>query len=384
MMILHEYQAKELFRRYGIVVPSGTVAEDAETLVALGGDPSKRVVVKAQVHSGGRGKAGAIKVAESLDDARNKAREILSMKVSGLAVRKVLIEEALDIEKEFYLGITLDRDAARDLVMLSTQGGMDIEEVARLNPSAISRLPIEPHLGLQEFQIRECAFSLGLPKEECAEFGSILRNLYKLYIELDATLVEINPLVLTHRHLIAADAKIMLDDNALFRHPQMAPLSEIAEEDPIEREAHKKGLAYVRLGGDIGIIGNGAGLVMATLDMISREGGHPANFLDIGGGAKAPVVKKALEVVLSDPHVKGIFFNIFGGITRCDEVAMGIVEALEEMQMKVPLVIKLCGTKDEEGRAILKKSNLIPVAEIREGARKIVELVHSAAHASTL
>jgi succinyl-CoA synthetase beta subunit len=382
-MILHEYQAKELFKNYGIVVPGGHVAEDPDSLVPLGGDPSKKVVVKAQVHSGGRGKAGAIKVAANHEDAKRIAREILSMKVQGLAVHKILVEEALDIEKELYLGITLDRDSAQDLVMMSARGGMDIEEVARLNPSDIFKIYIHPHLGLQEYQVKECAFLTGLPKEECAEFCAILRNLYRLYVELDATLAEINPLVLSHHHLIAADAKIMLDDNALHRHPDLAPLSEIAEEDPIEREAHKKGLAYVRLGGDIGIIGNGAGLVMATLDMISREGGRPANFLDIGGGAKAAVVKKALEVVLSDSNVKGIFFNIFGGITRCDEVAMGIVQAIEEMQMKVPLVIKLCGTRDEEGRAILRKSKLIPVAEIREGARKIVALVNGTVNAAS-
>ena len=373
-MVIHEYQAKEFMRKHNIPVPQGYVVDKPEEIKTSGELSGKKVAVKAQVHVGGRGKAGGIKLAANPDEARRAAGEILGMNIKGLTVRKVLVEEALAIEKEFYLGITMDRDRASHLIMVSPMGGVDIEEVARTSPEAIFMEYIHPHLGLQEFNVRDLVFKLQLTKEQSAQLSGIIKNLYRLYIETDATLAEINPLALYEGKFMAADGKINLDDNAMFRHKEFASLREIAEDDPIERNAHQKGLAYVRLGGNVGIIGNGAGLVMATLDTVSQEGGKPANFLDIGGGAKAEVVRKSLEVVLSDPNVNGLFINIFGGITRCDEVARGIVESRDALKVKLPLVIRLSGTSDEEGRNILSSAGLVPVATMQEGARKIVEL----------
>jgi len=376
-MELYEYQAKELFRKFSIHVPAGTLHENAEDIYSSHHLAGNRLVVKAQVHTGGRGKAGGVKIVNSIAEAFTSAGEILSMTIRGLPVRKVLVEEALSFSRELYLAITLDRDRACDLVMLSAQGGMDIEEIAGNSPASVIKIDIHPHLGLQEYQIRELIHSLSLDASDRMELAAVIRKLYRFYNETDATLAEINPLVLCKGTFVAADAKVVIDDNSLYRHPEFRSLRDINEDDPLEREAHHRGLAYVRLDGDIGIIGNGAGLVMATLDIISQEGGRPANFLDIGGGAKADVVRKSLEVVLQDPDVKGILVNVFGGITRCDEVARGIIDAMEQLEVKIPLVIKLCGTGEDEGREMLRGAGIVPVAEIVEGARRIIGLVRN-------
>ena len=378
-MKIHEYQAKEILARYGVPTPGGKVASTPEEAGAIATELGGVVVVKAQVHAGGRGKAGGIKVAKTPEEAVARATDILGMDIKGLKVEKVLIERAADIREEYYIGITTDRAARRNIVMVSAAGGIDIEEVAATDPEKIARLHLDPALGLQDFQIRQLAFEAKLPPAALKGVGPFLKALYKVYIDYDCTLAEINPLVLNGEgKLIAADAKIDLDDNALFRHPDLAIYQEAQEEDPIEAEAHKRGLTYVRLEGDIGIIGNGAGLVMTTLDVVKLEGGNPANFLDIGGGAKAEVVTKAIDTVLLDPNVKGIFFNIFGGITRGDEVAKGMLQAYATLGVSVPIVVRLTGTRSAEGLALLEGSPLTPAATMQEGARKIVELVKQA------
>ncbi|MDQ7821768.1 MAG: ADP-forming succinate--CoA ligase subunit beta [Candidatus Eremiobacteraeota bacterium] len=375
MMNIYEYQAKELFRKHGIPVPEGSVIESPPDAKSIYERFGRKVVVKAQVHAGGRGKAGGVKLASTPDEAVTAAKAIIGMKIKDLTVKKVLVEEALAIDKEFYLGVVLDRERAQNVIMVSSQGGMDIEEVAEKTPEAICKATLHPLLELQEYQVKNLIYSLKLSDAERCQLAALIRKLYRFYCDIDATLVEINPLVLSGASFIAADGKVTIDDNALFRHKDFEGLFDVADDDPLEREAHQKGLAYVHLGGNIGIIGNGAGLVMGTLDTVKQEGGAPANFLDIGGGASASVMKSSLEIVLSDPQVKGIFINIFGGITRCDEVAKGIVGVMKESALKMPLVIKLCGTREEEGRAILKEAQLEPVTEVREGARKIVALV---------
>jgi succinyl-CoA synthetase beta subunit len=379
-MKIHEYQAKEIFAKYGVPIPQGRVARTPEEAAEVAKEIGGTVVVKAQVHVGGRGKAGGIKLAKTPEEAQTAASQILGMDIKGLTVEEVLVEAAADIKEEYYLGITTDRAARRNIVMVSAAGGIDIEEVAATDPEKIARLHIDPAIGLQDFQMRQLAFESGLPPAAIKGAGPFLKALYKVYADYDCSLAEINPLVLQgDGTLIAADAKINIDDNALFRHKELAQFQEAQEEDPIEAEAHKRGLTYVRLEGDIGIIGNGAGLVMTTLDVVQREGGRPANFLDIGGGAKADVVVKAIDTVLLDKNVKGIFFNIFGGITRGDEVAKGMLEAISTMDIKVPIVVRLTGTRAEEGRALLEGSVLTPAATMQEGAQKIVALVKSAA-----
>jgi len=378
-VLIHEYQAKQLMAAAGIAVPKGKVAENPREVFAIAGELGSRVVIKSQVHVGGRGKAGGIKLVDGPEEARGAAEQILGMNIKGLTVHKVLVEQAVEIEKEFYLGITVDRDHARNVIIFSREGGVEIEEVAASRPEAIFTLSLDPLLGLQEYQVREIAFASGLEGDDRRALQDFIRALYRVFIDQDCSLAEINPLARTAEgKFIAADAKINLDDNALFRHPELHSLREIAEEDPIEREAHARNLAYVRLDGTVGIVGNGAGLVMTTLDMVSREGGRSANFLDVGGGAGAVVVKAALEVVLSDPRVKGVLFNIFGGITRCDEVAQGILDACGEVNPQVPFVIRLSGTNEAEGKALLKEAGYVPVDSMREGARKIVELVGKA------
>jgi succinyl-CoA synthetase beta subunit len=376
-MKIHEYQAKEIFAKYGVPIPKGRVANTPEEAEAIAAELGGTVVVKSQVHTGGRGKAGGIKVAKSPAEAREAAEKILGMDIKGFTVEQVLVEEAADIREEYYIGITTDRAARRNIVMVSAAGGMDIETVAVETPEKLAKLHIDPAIGLQDFQMRQLAFEAKLPPAVIKQIGPFLTALYKTYADYDATLAEINPLVLNGEgKLIAADAKIVIDDNALFRHKDLAVFQEAQEEDPIEAEAHKRGLTYVRLEGDIGIIGNGAGLVMTTLDVVQREGGRPANFLDIGGGAKAEVVTKAIDTVLLDKNVKGIFFNIFGGITRGDEVAKGMLEAIDTMGIDIPIVVRLTGTRAEEGRALLEGSKLTPAATMQEGAQKIVALVN--------
>jgi succinyl-CoA synthetase beta subunit len=379
-MKIHEYQAKEIFAKYGVPIPQGRVASTSDEVKNVALEIGRPVVVKAQVHVGGRGKAGGIKLAQTPGEAREAAEKILGMDIKGLTVAQVLVEEAADIKEEYYIGITTDRAARRNIVMVSAAGGIDIEEVAASTPEKIAKLHLDPAIGLQDFQIRQLAYDSKLPAAAVKGIGPFLRALYKVYSDYDCSLAEINPLVLTGEgKLIAADAKIVIDDNALFRHKDMAQFQEAQEEDPIEAEAHKRGLTYVRLEGDIGIIGNGAGLVMTTLDVVQREGGRPANFLDIGGGAKAEVVRTAIDTVLLDKNVKGIFFNIFGGITRGDEVAQGMLDAMSTMDIKVPIVVRLTGTRATEGLALLEGSKLTPAATMQEGAQKIVKLVQNAA-----
>lgn len=374
-MKIHEYQAKQVLGRYGVPIPDGKVCATPAEAKAFAEQIGAPVVVKAQVHVGGRGKAGGVKVGKTPAEAEQVASAIIGMDIKGLTVEKVLVEQAIDIDHEYYLGITIDRNAQKNVVMVSAAGGVDIEEVAATTPEKITKLHIDPALGLMDFQIRSVCFAAGLPKEIVNQATKFLKALYSAYVEADASLAEINPLVLTKQgDLIAADAKINIDDNALFRHPEFNEYKEESEEDPIEAEAHRRGIAYVKLDGYIGVLGNGAGLVMGTLDEVKRAGGLAANFLDIGGGSKAEMVKSALEVVLMDPKVKGVLFNVFGGITRCDEVAKGILEATSTMDIKVPIVARLTGTMCEEGQKLLEGSNLISAATMQEAAAKIVEL----------
>ena len=380
-MKIHEYQAKEIFARYGVPIPAGRVASTPEEVEQIARDIGKRVVVKAQVHVGGRGKAGGIKLANTPEEAKLVGSQILGMNIKGLTVERVLVEEAADIAQEYYLGITVDRAARRNVVMVSAAGGVDIEEVAATTPEKIAKLHIDPAIGLLDYQIRQLAYRAGFAPAAIRGAGAFLRALYRVYTELDCSLAEINPLVVTgDGKLIAADAKINVDDNALYRQKELAAMREVAEENPIEVEARKRGLAYVHLDGDIGILGNGAGLVMTTLDVVQRAGGKPANFLDVGGGASADVVRNALEIVLLNDNVKAVLFNIFGGITRCDEVAKGIVEATSTVDISVPIVIRLVGTREEEGRQVLTQASgkvqLIPAATMQEAAEKVVALVN--------
>ncbi|MBI3920908.1 MAG: ADP-forming succinate--CoA ligase subunit beta [Armatimonadetes bacterium] len=377
-MKIHEYQAKQILAKYKVPIPAGDVASTPEEAEAIAARLGKRVVIKAQVHVGGRGKAGGVKLAETPGEAKVMASQILGMNIKGLTVEKVLVEEAADIAEEYYLGITVDRAARRNVVMVSAAGGIDIEEVAATAPEKIAKLHLDPAIGMMDFHTRILAEEAGLNPAALRPASGFLKALYKAYVDVDASLAEINPLVLTKDgKLIATDAKINIDDNALFRQKELAELREQQEEDPIEAEAHRRGLTYVRLDGDIGILGNGAGLVMTTLDVVQREGGKPANFLDVGGGAKAEQVTNALDTVLLDKNVKGVLFNIFGGITRCDEVAKGILEATATMNIQVPIVIRLTGTREKEGQELLRGSNLIPAASMQEAARKIVDLVEA-------
>ncbi len=379
-MKVHEYQAKQLFARYGIPIPQGEVARSPEEAKAIAQRLGKPVAVKAQVLVGGRGKAGGIKVAQTPEDAKQAAAQILGMSIKGLRVEKVLVEEALNIACEYYLGIIVDRSRKRPVMMVSAMGGMDIEEVAEKHPDAIARCFIDPLLGLMDFQARQTAYAARLDSPVLRDFVAMARRLYRLFTECDATLAEINPLVVTaDGKLIAADAKLLIDDNSLFRQTEIASWREETEEDPLEARARQLGLAYVRLQGEVGIIGNGAGLTMTTLDVVQRAGAAPANFLDIGGGAKAEIVRNGLQLILSDPQVKGVLINIFGGITRCDEVAKGILQALEGMEVRVPIVVRLTGTREEEGRALLEGTPLIPAATMQEAAEKIVALIRQGA-----
>jgi succinyl-CoA synthetase beta subunit len=380
---IHEYQAKELLAEYGVAVPPGELATTpAEALEAARRLGARVVVVKAQVHAGGRGKAGGIKLARSPNEAQTVASEILGMRLvskqtgpEGRAVRKVYVEAASEIEREYYLGIVLDRAEERLSVIASTEGGMEIEEVAEKTPERILRVLVDPNLGLQSFQVRRLGFGLGFDAERVAQLEVFLGGLYRLYVEKDASLIEINPLVLTKGgELVALDAKLNFDDNALYRHPDVAKLRDPDEEDPRERAAVELDLAYVGLDGDIGCLVNGAGLAMATLDMIQVCGGRPANFLDVGGGADEAKVKAAFALILRDENVRAILVNIFGGIVRCDLIAQGVVAAAAELGVKVPLVVRLQGTRAEEGRQILAGSglDLTPAETLAEAGERAV------------
>ncbi len=356
-MKLHEYQSKRIFARYGIPIPEGEVAttpEEARSLAARLGRP---VVIKSQVLVGGRGKAGGIRLARTPEEAEAVAREILGMEIKGLPVRKVLVDEAAEIRAELYLGAVLDRQHRRIAVMASSEGGVDIEEVAARSPEKIVTVRPHPLMGLQDYHARSLAFGIGLPKEHVRAFTQIAQGLYRAFVENDATLAEINPLVITGQEtLLAVDGKIVLDDSGLARHPDLAALRDPDEETPAEREAREHGLSYIQLDGEIGCMVNGAGLAMATMDVVKLYGGSPANFLDIGGGARAEQVAVALRLILGDPRVKAVLVNIFGGITRCDEVAQGLLQAMEAVRPQVPFVARLVGTNEEEGRRMLQEA----------------------------
>ena len=376
-MDLLEYQGKQLFARHGVPVPSGKPASTVDEAVAAAEEIGFPCVVKAQVLIGGRGKAGGIKVAQSADEAREHATNILGMDIRGHTVGEVWIEAASDIAEEYYASIVFDRSAKKPLLMLSKEGGMDIEEVAESNPGAIARLHVDPLLGFQAFHGRRLAYEAGLPADVVRPVGALLAKLYEAFVSEEAMLVEVNPLVvLTDRSVKALDAKVTLDGNSLFRHSVNAELRNIGAEDPQERMASERGLTYVKLDGDIGILGNGAGLVMSTLDVVAQFGGRPANFLDAGGGSKAEAITSAVEVILSDEKVTAVLFNIFGGITRCDEVANGLVEAFDQLRPEVPFVVRLDGTNDVEGRRIVAEANLPNVetaATMNEAAQMVVE-----------
>ena len=382
-MNVHEYQAKQIFREYGIPVPNGKMCtrEDSvrEAVQALGGE---LWVVKAQVHAGGRGKGGGVRVVRSVEEAEKAAEEILNSRLvtaqtgaEGREVRKVLVEEGVAIQKELYLSMLVDRAVNEPVIICSEAGGMDIEEVAAKTPGKIHREVIDPALGLRAYQTRRIAQALGLTGPAVRQAGKMLGNLYRLFGEKDASLVEINPLVLTASgDLVALDAKLQFDDNALFRHEEILALRDIEEEDPLEAEAGELNLSYIRLQGNIGCMVNGAGLAMATMDLIQYVGGAPANFLDVGGGASAASVEKAFRIILADSRVKAILINIFGGIVRCDRVAQGVAEAAGKVDLKVPVVVRLEGTNAEEAREILEGSSIdfVVAHDLREAAEKVV------------
>jgi succinyl-CoA synthetase beta subunit len=380
-MDLLEYQGKQLFARHGIPVPDGRPATTVDEALDAADAIGYPCVVKAQVQIGGRGKLGGIKVAQNKEEAREHASNILGMDIRGLTVHEVWIEEASQIEDEWYTSIVFDRAAKAPLVMLSTKGGMDIEAVAEEDPDAIATLHVDPLLGFQDFHGRRLAFDAGIPEDLIRPTGAMIAKLYEAFAAEDAMLVEVNPLIVTpERKLRALDAKVTLDDNALFRHPDNATLRNPSAEDPQEQMAKERGLTYVKLDGDIGILGNGAGLVMSTLDVVAQVGGQPANFLDAGGGSKADAIVSAVEVILSDSKVKAVLFNIFGGITRCDEVAKGLIEAFEQVKPEVPFVVRLDGTNDEEGRRLLAEADLQGLhveATMLGAAERVVELAKS-------
>ena len=377
-MKLHEYQSKRLFAQHGIPVPQGEVAETPEQAREIAARLGGPVVVKAQVLVGGRGKAGGVKLARTPDEAEARAKEILGMTIKGLPVKKVLVDPAADIREELYLGAVLDRAARRVAVMASAAGGVDIEEVAATTPEKIVTVRVDPLVGLADYQARELAYGIGLhDKGRVRSFVHIARALYEAFVASDASLAEINPLaVVGDGQLVALDGKIVLDDNALFRHPELADMRDEAEETEAERQARVNGLSYVELNGTIGCMVNGAGLAMATMDVIKLFGGEPANFLDIGGGARAEKVAAAMRIILSDPHVKAVLINIFGGITRGDEVARGIVQALEEVRPSVPFVARIVGTNAEQAREILQAADMVTASTLAEAAQKAVELAN--------
>jgi succinyl-CoA synthetase beta subunit len=379
-MDLFEYQGKELLRRFEVPVPEGRVAvtsdEAAEAAEGLGG----KVVVKAQVQVGGRGKAGGIKLAESPDEARAIAEQILGMDIKGHVVKRVLVERAGDIKEEYYCSFLLDRSERKFLGMMSSKGGIDIEEVAATDPDAIARVHIDPLYGISDFHARKLVYGSKISADARKEAIAILPKLFRAFVELDASLVEVNPLILTGEgRVVALDAKVSLDDSAAYRHSFFDELKAAHEVPEQERLAKEKGLNFIKLDGDVGIIGNGAGLVMSTLDVVKAAGGEPANFLDVGGGAGAELLSNALEVIMSNPEVKSVLINIFGGITRCDLVAEGIIDALGRLDVKIPIVVRLDGTNAEQGRKMLADAphpKLVPADTMLGAAEKAVELAH--------
>jgi succinyl-CoA synthetase beta subunit len=372
-MKLHEYQSKSIFSKYGIPIPKGRVATTADEAKQIAEELGGRAVIKAQVLVGGRGKAGGVKVAKNPNEASSLAQQILSMTIKGLPVRKVLVDEAAAIENEIYFAVTNDRAAKKPVMIASAAGGVDIEEVAAKTPEKIVKVHIDPLLGLRDYQSRDIAASIDLPRELWRDFSKIASGLWQVYKDTDAELAEINPLVITkNRKLVALDGKMLIDENSLFRHPDLAELRDIDEEATAETEARRHGLSFIKLDGNIGCMVNGAGLAMTSMDIVKLFGGEPANFLDIGGGAGAEKVAAAMRIILSDPAVKAVLFNIFGGITRCDEVARGILAAMDEVKPEVPMVVRLVGTNAEEGRKLLENANMITAETLADAAKKAV------------
>ncbi|HYC61881.1 MAG TPA: ADP-forming succinate--CoA ligase subunit beta [Thermoanaerobaculia bacterium] len=381
-MKVHEYQAKEILRRYGVPTPRGVVVDTPDEARAAAQQLGGRVVVKAQIHAGGRGKGGGVKLAKDADEAAELTQKMIGMTLithqtgpQGQKVSKVLIEEALNIDKELYLGITLDRRLGMNVIMASAQGGMDIEEVAERDPNAIHREPVDSVLGVQPFQARQVAYALGLEGDAFKKCVDFVQKLMRAYLETDCTIAEINPLLVTKEgDVLALDCKMNFDDNALFRHKDVVAMRDVAEEDPLEVEASKFGLNYIKLDGNVGCMVNGAGLAMATMDIVKLAGGEPANFLDVGGGASAEQVKNAFRIILSDKNVKAILINIFGGIMRGDRIAEGVVSASREVGLPVPVVVRLEGTNVELGKEILAKSGLplITADGMWDAATKVV------------
>lgn len=375
-MKLHEYLSKRTFAKYGIPIPKGEVATTPAEAEQIAEDLGSRVIVKSQVLVGGRGKAGGIRLADTPQEAKSVAKDILGMEIKGLPVRTVLIDEAANIETEIYLGITNDRAARKPVMMASAEGGVDIEEVAHKTPEKIIRIHIDPLLGLQSYQSRDLAAGINLPRAQWRAFGKIAFGLWKAYVGSDANLAEINPLVITKENeLLAVDGKMVLDDNALFRHPELAKMRDLDLEAEAEIEARENGLSYIKLDGNIGCMVNGAGLAMTTMDIIKLFGGEPANFLDIGGGADAEKVTTALRIILSDSNVKVVLLNIFGGITRCDLVAQGVLDALEKVKTDVPMVVRLVGTNAQEGRKLLAGAEMETAETLADAAKKAVAAI---------
>ena len=372
-MKLHEYHSKQIFSKYGVPIPKGRIAATAAEARQIASELGGKVVIKSQVLVGGRGKAGGIKVAKNPAEAEKFAAQILGMTIKGLPVRKVLVDEASVIKQEIYLGITNDRAAKKPVMMASSEGGIDIEEVAAKTPEKIIKVHIDPLLGLRDYQARDIAASIDLPRANWREFGKIASGLWQAYLATDASLAEINPLIINKdKKLVALDGKMVIDDSALFRHPDLTDLRDTDEEAPSETEARMYGLSFIKLDGDIGCMVNGAGLAMTSMDVIKLFGGEPANFLDIGGGADADKVAVAMRIILEDPGVKAVLYNIFGGITRCDEVARGILAAIDEIKPDVPMIVRLVGTNAKEGRALLADANMTTAVTLADAAQKAV------------
>jgi len=387
-MKIHEYQAKEILRRFNVEVPKGKVAftpqEAVEVAKEIGGE---LWVIKAQIHAGGRGKGGGIKLARSLNEVYELTKQMIGMRLvthqtgpEGRIVQKVLIEEGMNIEKELYVGITLDRSTSKNVVMVSTEGGVEIEKVAAETPEKILKEYVEPSIGLQQYQARKLAFGLGLEGDKFKNAVKFLLGLYRAYEETDASLAEINPLVVTKEgRVLALDAKMNFDDNALYRHPEIVELRDLNEEEPLEIEASKYNLNYIKLDGNVGCMVNGAGLAMATMDIIKLAGGEPANFLDVGGGASAETVENGFKIILSDPNVKAILINIFGGIVRCDRVAQGVIEASKKVNVNLPVVIRLEGTNAKEAEELLNNSglNFLVATSLKDAAEKVTSVIRN-------
>jgi len=383
-MKVHEYQAKNLFRAFDVPVPEGRVARTVKAALGIADELGYPCVIKAQVHAGGRGKAGGVKLARSWEEAEAHARSIIGMKLvskqtgpEGRKVRQVLVEQGLNIKNELYLAVIIDRECEMPVIIASGEGGMEIEEVAARSPELIHKVHVHPVTGISGYHLRSLAFRLGLNKTQQQHFSGLVKNLYRLFLETDASLVEINPLIITvDDQVLALDGKINFDDNALFRHQDVTAMRDTHEEDPLEVEASKYDLNYIKLDGNIGCMVNGAGLAMATMDIIKYYGGEPANFLDVGGGTSEDRVKEAFRILLADPGVKAVFVNIFGGIVRTDLVAKGIVNALQDIATDIPIVIRLVGTNEEEGRRVIENSgmNFVADANLPTAAQKVVEL----------